>query len=442
MAAAARYPPLVALALVAAALALAGCGSSGGSAAGGETATGATATGGGSGSGGSGDEPASMPAMALTPGFQNWPYFGRVPERTHYLPDDPVDQVDLDPPLKQAWSINTHALIEFPPAIHRGTAYLINKYGNGKAVRLSDRKVLWELQLDPSNKGKTPIDVTGPVYDKGKVFGAFLDGKLAAGDARSGRKLWVDDLHAHLESSPLPAAGLLYLGTDTTDVLAIEPDSGKIVWKFNAPGAIKASPSFHDGAVFVADYESSMFALDAKTGKLRWRSNTSQVPPYGSGGFFSSPAIAFGRVYAARDDGTVFAFDERTGKVEWSFPTGGYVYGSPAVARVPGTPPTVYIGSEDGTFYALDARTGKQRWSADVGGPIPGTATVVGNTVYTSSFKTQKTVGFDVHSHKKTFELDTAGYTPVVSDGKRLYLVGYYTLIGLEPVAEQAKRDK
>ena len=75
-----------------------------------------------------------------------------------------------------------------------------------------------------------------------------------------------------------------------------------------------------------------MFALDADSGKLVWRSNTSKVPPFGRGGFFSSPAIAFGSVYAARDDGTVYAFDEKTGKVEWHFDTGGAVYGSPAVA--------------------------------------------------------------------------------------------------------------
>ena len=146
----------------------------------------------------------------------------------------------------------------------------------------------------------------------------------------------------------------------------------------------------YEGKVFVADYESAMFALDAKTGKPVWRTNTTKVPPFGSGGFFSSPAIAFGRVYAARDDGTVFAFDEKTGKVAWSFPTDNFVYGSPAVAQVPGTPPTVYIGSEDGHFYALDARTGKQRWRYDVGGPVPGTATVIGHTVYTSSFKTAR----------------------------------------------------
>jgi outer membrane protein assembly factor BamB len=309
---------------------------------------------------------------------------------------------------------------------------VINKYGNGKAVQLKDRKVLWEINIRPSDKG-APNFVTAPVYYEGRVYGAFLTGHLVAGDAETGKKDWVRKFDAHLESSPLAVDGKLYLGTDTTNLLALDAASGKTLWTYNAPGAIKASPSYDDGKVFFADYQSSMFALDADSGKLVWRSNTSKVPPYGRGGFFSSPAIAFGNVYAARDDGTVYAFDEKTGKVKWHFETGDYVYGSPAVAQVPGTPPTVYIGAENGRFFALDARTGKVRWQKDIGGPIPGTAVVIGHTVYTSSFETQETSGFDVRSHKRTFHLEDAGYTPMVSDGKRLYLIGYYDLIGLEP---------
>ncbi|MEX2448616.1 MAG: hypothetical protein WD404_07730 [Solirubrobacterales bacterium] len=97
----------------------------------------------------------------------------------------PAERRGLDPPLRQAWSINTHALIEFPPAIANGVAYVINKYGNGKAVRLSDRKVLWEVKVHPSDHGK-PTDVTAPVYHEGRVYGAFLDGNVAAGDAETG----------------------------------------------------------------------------------------------------------------------------------------------------------------------------------------------------------------------------------------------------------------
>ncbi|MEX2108252.1 MAG: PQQ-binding-like beta-propeller repeat protein [Solirubrobacterales bacterium] len=325
-----------------------------------------------------------------------------------------------------------HGLIEFPPALAGGVAYVVNKYGNLRAVRLKDHKTLWERTRDPSNKGK-PTDVTAPAYHEGLVFIAFLDGELVALDAESGKPAWKRHLPGHLESSPLAVEGMLYIGSDTTNLIALRSSDGKTLWQFNAPGAIKASPSHHDGRVYAADYEGAMFCLDATSGKLFWRTNTTKVRPFGEGGFYSSPAIDFGHVYAARDDGTVFAFDEKTGEVAWSFPTNDYVYGSPAVAEVPGTPPTVYIGSYDEHFYALNALSGKQEWKFDVGGPVPGTATVIGHTVYTSSFKTRETIGLDVHTHRKIFELRQAGYTPVVSDGRHLYLVSYYELIGLQP---------
>jgi len=400
--AAARRPVLACLVLTVAALALTSCGS---------------------------DEASKTEASARGSGYVDWPVFGRVPERTHYLP---AHKRVLDPPLHQAWSINTHALIEFPPAIAHGVAYVVNKYGNAKAVRLSDRKILWQRLTDPSDRGKQ-TDVTAPVYHEGLVYFAFLDGDLVAVDAKTGKEKWTRNLHAHLESSPMTVGGSLYIGTDAGDLLALRTADGKELWSFDSPGAIKASPSYHDGRVYVADYQGSMFALDAASGKPAWRTNTTKVAPFGDGGFFSSPAIAFGHVYAARDDGTVFAFDERTGKVAWSFATGDYVYGSPAVARVPGTPPSVYIGAENGRFFALGALDGEPRWRYAVGGPVPGTATVIGHTVYTSSFKTRDAIGIDARTGKKNFELGQAGYTPVVSDGRRLFLIGYYDLIGLDP---------
>jgi outer membrane protein assembly factor BamB len=380
------------------------------------------------GCGGSSDG-ASTGIAGDSPPLVEWPLFGRVPERTHYLPDEGRD---LDPPLREAWSINTHALIEFPPALANGVAYVANKYGNVRAVRLRDRKTIWE-RVGTRRLSGPPTFVTAPVYHRGRVFLAFLDGELVAIDAATGKTAWKRNLHAHLESSPLAVGQNLYLGDDKADLVSLRVADGKDRWKFDAPGAIKASPSYHDGKVCVADYEASMYCVAAADGHVLWRTNTSKVPPFGNGGFYSSPAIAFGHIYAARDDGTVYAFDEKTGKVAWFFRTHNFIYGSPAVAQVPGTPPSVYIGGYDEHFYALDALSGKQRWRFAVGGPVPGTAVVIGHTVYTSSFKTREAIGIDTRTHRKTFSLRQAGYTPVVSDGRRLYAIGYYELIGLEP---------
>jgi hypothetical protein len=50
------------------------------------------------------------------------------------------------------------------------------------------------------------------------------------------------------------------------------------------------------------------------------------------------------------------------------------------------------------------------------------------NTVYTSSFSANKTVGLDASSGKPTWEWDTAGYEPMVSDGRYAFLTGYQTI--------------
>src|SRR4051794_38369555 len=55
-----------------------------------------------------GDSHAGAGGSTATGGsYVDWPLFGRVPARTHYLP---AEDKALDPPLKEAWSINTHAL--------------------------------------------------------------------------------------------------------------------------------------------------------------------------------------------------------------------------------------------------------------------------------------------------------------------------------------------
>jgi outer membrane protein assembly factor BamB len=357
----------------------------------------------------------------------DWKLFGRIPQRDHYLPSN------LDPPLKKGWDYDDQALIEFPPAIANGRIYLVNKYSNVRALDADTGKVIWDLRRDRHYKGP-PSDVTDPVFVKGTVYVAFMDGTVLALRAKDAKIEWKRKLPTTLQSSPLVIGKTLYLGSDKGILFALDRGSGKTRWTYNEQHVIKASPSFDHGTIFAADYHGGMFALRPSDGKLLWSTFTPDTPAGGSGGFYSSPALANGRVYAARDDGTVFALDEKTGKYDWSRATNNFVYGSPAVADVPGTGgSTVYIGSYDHHLWAIDALSGKVRWKFDVGGTIPGTAVVIGHTVYTSSFATGKSIGIDVRTHKKVFSFGSPGYTPMVSDGQALYLVGYYSMARFDP---------
>jgi outer membrane protein assembly factor BamB len=100
---------------------------------------------------------------------------------------------------------------------------------------------------------------------------------------------------------------------------------------------------------------------------------------------------------------------------------------------VPGLGPTVYIGSYDGYFRAYDAFTGGVGWRHAAGGKIDGSATVVGNVVYYSNLASNTTAGLDVRTGRKVFSWDDGEFTPVITDGKVVFLIGYSTIYQMVP---------
>ena len=362
----------------------------------------------------------------------SWPFFGRLPQRTHYL-GGPIE--DLDPPFKVLWHINTHALIEFPPAIFGGVAYLVNKYGNVYAVRLKDKKILWTADRPQTAARGADRRHRAGLLRRSRLRRRDRRGADRARTRRPARSTGSSDLDAHLESSPLIVGKTLYIGTDSKQVLAIDTADGHKIWEYKANAAIKASPSFHEGLIYVGNYQSGMLALHAKTGKLAWRTNTTQR---GAGRQGRLLLLAGDRLrprlrrprrrrrlrLRPQDRQDRLVLPDRRRRLRLA--RGG------ARCRAPRRPST--SAPKTARLFALHASNGKERWHADVGGPIPGTASVIGNTVFSSSFKTRQSVGYDVHTHKRDFTLHSAGYSPVVSDGHRLYVAGYYTFYGLEEV--------
>jgi len=184
-----------------------------------------------------------------------------------------------------------------------------------------------------------------------------------------------------------------------------------------------------------------MYAVWAKTGNQRWSSGTSGGAfGISSGNFYSTPAVAYGRVYAGNTDGKVYSFSAASGQLAWSKSTGGYVYSSPAVANVEGGGPTVFIGSYDHNLYALDARTGAVRWTARAGGRISGGPTVIGRIVYFADIDSKSTYGVGARTGTLVFKRNRGAYNPVVSDGRRIYLVGFGSITALEPSERSSKR--
>ncbi len=95
---------------------------------------------------------------------------------------------------------------------------------------------------------------------------------------------------------------------------------------------------------------------------------------------YSSPAASGGVVYVGSTDNNIYALDTLTGVLKWKYTTGGAVYSSPAVSGG-----VVYAGSGDNNVYALDAATGNLKWKYTTGGFIESSPAVSGGVVFVGS---------------------------------------------------------
>lgn len=359
----------------------------------------------------------------------NWTTFRLNPQRTGYLPVK-----GIHPPFLRIWKYGNSPLLEFPPIVVNGRLYFVDNDGTARALRSDNGREIWSRKI-------ASLNASTPTYSKGRLYIVNLEpGHILSLNAKNGRRIWQKDLPCRSESSPVVVHNRVYFGCENGVLYALKARNGHEVWETSVSGAIKGAPAYEDGTLFVGDYGGVVTAVRAKTGAIKWQSDGLGSSFGRAGSFYSTPAVAYGRVYLGSNDGRVYSFDKNTGELAWTHSTGGWVYSGPTVAQVPGTPPTVYIGSFDGNVYALNAKSGDTRWTYAMGGRVIGSLSVIGRTVYAATFDGTTTYGLSARSGRKVFEFHTGAYMPGISDGQKLYLVGYSSIHALKPVTRKQLR--
>lgn len=357
----------------------------------------------------------------------NWPMYGLNPARTRYLPAQ-----GIKPPFRKLWRYTERPLLEFPPIYVAGKLYFVNNNGTAYALDADSGKVLWERSLGRLN-------ASSPAYSKHRLYIVNLvPGHIVKLDAKTGKIIWKHSLPGRAESSPVVIGRTVYFGCEDGNLYALSTISGNVRWATQLGGPVKSAPAYYGGTLYVGDYGGYMNAVDAKTGKLKWQTSSLGQGFGTSGQFYSTPAVAFGRVYAGNNDDRVYSFDLKDGTLAWSYSTGGYAYSGPTVSTTRHSPPTVYIGSFDGNIYALDAKDGSLRWSHSAGGQVVGSLSAIGDIVYVAEFTNNTTSGFMMKSGRKVFSYPRGTYSPVISDGRRIYLTGYSSITALQPYKYKA----
>ncbi len=356
----------------------------------------------------------------------NWPLYGYNAQRTRYLPAK-----GIKPPYRKLWSYGSKPLLEFPPVYVDGTVYGIDNNGHVFALNADTGKILWKRRV-------AQLNASGPTYSHHRLYVVNLvPGQVLSLDPKNGHTVWKKALGSRSESSPLVVGNRVFFGDEGGVIYAVDRRNGHTIWTAQVCGAVKAAPAYQHGILYAGDYGGCMNALNSHSGKIKWQSSSQGLGLGTTGAFYSTPAVAFGRVYSGNNDHRVYSFSAKDGTLAWSHSTGSYVYSGPTVADTPSTPPTVYIGSIDGNIYALDAKTGDTRWSHSAGGPVIGSLSAVGETVYVATFSPKQTNGFAMTNGHQVFHYGTGAYTPVVSDGRRIYLTGYSSITALQPLTKR-----
>ncbi len=369
-------------------------------------------------------------APAPQPGPLVSPMFGGQPQHLH------VGVGRIRPPFRRDWVSGGTSLVEFPPAIAFRYLYYASLNGNLDAVSSRNGRRLWTVHVGRCEAASPAADRLG----RGSVYETFLnrqpcgrnaarrgDGELLAVAAGpSHRVRWTKRLGAS-ETSPLLVGHRLYVGDAEGNVYCLRTVDGKTIWMRHVGGSVKGALAYDRGRLFFGAYDGRLYALRATDGTPLWRAESNRDWFGGHGTFYSTPAVAYSRVYLGSTDGHVYSFGEESGKLRWSHSTGGFVYGSPAVWRG-----RIYVGSYSQTFYAFDAATGAVLWKFHANGPISGSATVVDGIVYFATLH-RRTYGLDARTGKQLWTFPDGAFTPVVTDGRRLYVVGWGKVYAFSP---------
>jgi outer membrane protein assembly factor BamB len=356
-----------------------------------------------------------------------WPFYGYNAARTRFFPHG----AKLDPPFRVGWKFNDGALLEFPPVIDDNTLYFEDANGFARALSTTTGRVLWVRRIGSLAAASPGIDIRHKL-----VFFTLLstspgagvpgNGAVVALAMKTGKVVWSHALPPGSESSPLVHGLSVFLGDQGGTVYSFRTYDGHLNWTFGAGGSVKGGVAFAHDTIYFGDYGDQVHAVNAASGREVWSAGV-------GGSVYSTPAVAFGRVYLGSTSGAVYAFWAASGAQAWSASTGAYVYASPAVADVPGVGPTVYIGSYDGNLYAYDATSGAARWSHSGGGRIDGSATVLGHVVYYSSLGSNTTWGLDWRTGRQVFSFPDGEFSPVITDGRAVFLIGYSTIYQMLP---------
>lgn len=269
---------------------------------------------------------------------------------------------------KKVWAYKTMEQVPpntFPPGfkssptVTADAVYLGDEEGGFHAINRTDGKRLWKY------------DTGGEIYSSAAViedriiFGSY-DNNLYCLN-KDGTLAWKYATQGYVHCAPAVVEGVTFIAGCDEHLRIIDVKTGEQRAELKLETYLIASPAIVGDMLYVGTYSSEVVAVDWKSKDVVWRYKS------GNGDFpyQSSAAVTDKLVVVGCRDKFVHAIDRATGNKAWTFQTRGKVDSSPVVQG-----DRVFVGSSDCNLYELGLADGKERWKFNAGKPISGSPAI------------------------------------------------------------------
>jgi len=147
------------------------------------------------------------------------------------------------------------------------------------------------------------------------IYVASRDGVLKSIGRASGKERWKVKLSEGITGGVAVDDDLLVVGSDQSELLAINNKNGSIVWRAPLGAALLSTPRINAKVVVVQTLDGRVQVFERSTGQRRWQFDT-PVPPLSLRGN-AAPVISNDKLYAVSGQGDLYQLDLATSLPIW-----------------------------------------------------------------------------------------------------------------------------
>ena len=187
-----------------------------------------------------------------------------------------------------------------------GRVYAAFTTGELRALDLKNGHVLWTYKSDQGLR-------TAPAYSNGLVLLGGYNGLFSMIDAKTGKRINGGGAGGAV-NTPVVNAGNVYYSAWDGSVHAVQIKDVIPLWNAKVGEPITTSPVIFEGVMYLGTASGKVFALDAETGAKLWQYDSQ------GGQITARPAASANRIFVGTGDNKLVMLDPATGNLASSQP--------------------------------------------------------------------------------------------------------------------------